>query len=1429
MTGTFFSHCKRLLLGLLILFSFSRTLLFSQSDTIINNYAKVLTRSDYQVTVDNASGFSAGNYALIIQMKGVSIYNDSTSIYGNIASIVGIPGQYEFLIINSVIGNTITFLSKIKKYDPAGFVQIVRVPFFNSAGFNNILKCKPWDPVAGTGGILAMIVGRTLTLKGDIDVSGKGFKGGIADLGLGVCAFPSSITNIYSFPASFQDAGYKGEGNASHYTPYTGATPVALPQSLKGQGALFSGGGGGNGRFSGGGGGSNRGAGWFGFYEDNYCYPSQNQGGTGGYGMDARIDTVTPTSSYPGGVFMGGGGGSSTHLTGAFATPGGNGGGIVFIIADTIKGNNYSIIASGDSATTATNVYSGAGGGGAGGSIMIFSQNYSSSGLNINVNGSKGGDVYNDLSGMGGGTGGGGGGGYLALLKPVSGNVSINIAGGGNNLIKISGFPSDTVSCSGAAGLMRTLVKPVLTGFLFNSISSSVTGDQVDSTCSTIKPPKITGTTPVGGTSPYIYLWQKSYDLSHWIPLVNDSDTTDYTPTLIETSTVYFRRTITDSSAPTTLSDTSKPVKIIVQPAITGNLIGKDTIICYDQNPLRLIQLGTGLSNGSVYHYYDFKWIQNTTNTGWITSPAASGTAADTTYDPPVLTTTTFYERVVTSGRCIDYSLPVKITVLDTIANNKILNSPSDICYGMTFINLSATASPALTGGDNTYRFKWVSNFNDAGWLTAPGVSDTAGYDPVELPQKIPMNEYYYRRIVYSGTHDVCVDTSNTVILKDYPVITNNTITANQTICSGLTPGKLTGSVPQNGDGTYTYSWQDSSKSHPWSVISDSTRSDYQPSALTDTTSYRRIVYSSACSDISNSIIIKVHKPLANLNISLLAGGSDTTICNGETPHILKGTVATGGTDIPGDYTYQWKFSPDDATWSPVTIAGTGVTYQPPSLATTTYYIRQVTSGACTESGNAITVTVLPSITGNIITANQTICYDTVPAPLTGTAPSGGNGTYTFYWEQSADGGSSWTGAAGTNNSSSGSYSPPILTVPMKYRRTVTSGDYGCCTNISNVINITIYPPRPTGTITSTADTTICEGSKVRLEIHLTGSSEWKIIYMENTTKVTIDKIAATDTTLMVVPVTGSAFTTYNYSIFSVEDKNGCFATSLNGTRKADVYKVPTTNAGKDTTVCGTSVILNATPSVGTGTWYYPASVIAITAPNNPEAKVTIDSTLFVNGKISPLFYWEEINWQCMDKDSVLITFDERVNLIDAGNAGRPDTTLYTVDNIIHMDAHLAHVWETGTWSRVSGNGVISNSSDTSAEVTNLSKDNTFLWTVTNGQCENEAMINIAVDPVFIPEGFSPNNDQWNNTFVIQGVDPTNQIDEMKVVNGAGTEVFSTSNRDGQTWKEWDGKNSKGIDLPEGTYYYILKITDTNTGANGQVHKWSGFILLKRH
>jgi gliding motility-associated-like protein len=1417
MRGMISNHTRRLLTALLMLVCIGGSALAFQTNVsgVINQYGRVTGIGAGYVNVSDPvqfSKFAAGDTVLLIQMKGAQADVTEAFQFGNLQAFEGSPGKYEFLIIQSKSGlDKIIFRNNIiNSYDLAGDIQIVKTASYNSVVVNADLSCAPWDSLNKIGGVLTMIVGKTVKLNANIDVTGKGFLGGGIDLSIAECANSNpALLNKYTYHLDSDSSGIKGESVVTKgWIDFATQVPI-FPSYAKGKGANFTGGGGGNGYYSGGGGGANYGVGGKGGKEKGFCLPTfiPVDGGVGG--------KPVKFTGLEGGIFSGGGGGSSTYTGGATATPGGNGGGIIIIVCDSIIGNGKIIKAEGAAALAATG-NAGAGGGGGGGSIALYLGGFSTSNLTISANGGKGGDNSNVF-----GEGGGGGGGLIWINNiPVPGNVTRTVLGG------LVGTRSGASTGGGGApgeGSLTDFVA-LLNGFLFNSIRSSVTGDQIDSICSNMLPRKIYGTKPVGGTKPYTTLWEKSYDEITWIPLTNDADPTNYTPTVIETATVFFRRTITDSSVPA-LVDVSKPVKIIVQPFIKNNIIGTSDTICSAQNPPAFTSKAILADGNGVFTY---NWMVSLDSNIYINPLNAHTTEG---YTPlPALLVTSWYRRTVTSGRCIDSTANVKITVLPKInsASNLIISPPEEICHGMLFTNLVATTSPALTGGDNTYRYKWVSSITSpvTGYAPAQGVITNAGYDPVEASATFPGKEYF-RRIVYSGSNDVCSDTSAAVALRDWPVITNNTITLTQTICSGTSPSKLLGSAPSNGNGTYTFTWQDSTKGHTWQNIIGAVNQaspDYQPPVLADTTRYRRIVNSSACSDISKSVIINVHKTISNNNVSLLSVKWDTTICSGAIPRILRGSTPTGGTDIPGSYAYAWESSASKLVGYSSIGGANGKDYQPIALNSTTYFRRYVISGTCSAySDSVITVRVLPVISNNTIPTDFSVCYNVVPPIISGSTPAGGAGagTYLYTWRESPDG-ITWSNASGTSNGKD--YQPPALTLPKKYKRIVKSGSLNCCVDSTGIITISINP-LPTGTITTTTDTTVCGGSPVPVKLHLTGASKWKVIYTENGSQITINKIQAADTTLLITKTQTAAMATYNYGLFQVQDVNGCLATSLSGTRKIDVYKVPSSVPGADEAVCGATYSLKAVPSVGTGLWTWskistatgPGNVVF--TPNNTVATagVKVDSLTAAWGPENKYkFIWTETNWVCTDKDSVVITFNQRTQPINPG----PPKELYSLDKIDTLMA-LNPLVGTAVWSVISGGATISKDSI----VSGLSAgENKFEWKITNGACESKGQYIINVSELKIPQGFSPNGDNINDEFIIQGLDTVYAEASLRILNSAGTEVFYTTNANGNTWSSWKGENGNGI-LPEGTYYYLLVI---KSKRNTNIMSRSGFIILKR-
>ncbi len=91
---------------------------------------------------------------------------------------------------------------------------------------------------------------------------------------------------------------------------------------------------------------------------------------------------------------------------------------------------------------------------------------------------------------------------------------------------------------------------------------------------------------------------------------------------------------------------------------------------------------------------------------------------------------------------------------------------------------------------------------------------------------------------------------------------------------------------------------------------------------------------------------------------------------------------------------------------------------------------------------------------------------------------------------------------------------------------------------------------------------------------------------------------------------------------------------------------------------------------------------------------------------------------------------------------------------------------------------------------------------------------------LFIPEGFSPNGDNINPYFTIQGL-PTDRENSLTIFNRWGNKVYYSSNYD----NSWDGTpNVSGTlgknKLPQGTYFYILDMKGSG------VKPITGFIVL---
>jgi gliding motility-associated-like protein len=368
---------------------------------IINDYTAVESICGNLFEVESSSRFSPGDMVLIIQMQGAVIDTSNAASFGDILEI-GSAGNYEINVVRSVEGNVIRLKNKIlKEYIVGGQVQLIRVPNLGDAAVGN-LTALPWN--GKTGGVLAF-VGGNIVLHGNIDVSGRGFRGGqLMNLEGTTC--PNSFGYFYDI-TKIDSSGLKGEGIA------------VLPDThSRGRGKAANGGGGGNNHNAGGGGGANFG-----------------QGGAGGH--FTCVDDPVSTRGIGGGalvflgsesqkIFMGGGGGAG-HSNNHYGFSGGDGGGIVLAWVNTIQAHPYLIKANGESVGNGSTFNDGGGGGGAGGAIHIHFGGENPFPIEVQVNGGHGGSIMSNH-----GHGGGGGAGALMVNTLPFGTINLAAFGGRN-------------------------------------------------------------------------------------------------------------------------------------------------------------------------------------------------------------------------------------------------------------------------------------------------------------------------------------------------------------------------------------------------------------------------------------------------------------------------------------------------------------------------------------------------------------------------------------------------------------------------------------------------------------------------------------------------------------------------------------------------------------------------------------------------------------------------------------------------------------------------------------------------------------------------------------------------------------------------------------------------------------------------------------
>lgn len=611
-----------------------------------------------------------------------------------------------------------------------------------------------------------------------------------------------------------------------------------------------------------------------------------------------------------------------------------------------------------------------------------------------------------------------------------------------------------------------------------------------------------------------------------------------------------------------------------------------------------------------------------------------------------------------------------------------------------------------------------------------------------------------------------CPVMKDTLVLHVDPAPIVNA-SADQTVCANNADVTLDGAV-YGGSTTGVWSTLGSGSFLPDNITMNAV---YVPSAADTTAGSVTLVLTSTgastCNVVTDTMIVTITD-------SPLAEAVDDTIyaCANNPGFALSGFIY--GSTTTGKWTTSGNgsFSPDNLTLN-CTYAPTPTDVASGAI---TIYLQSTNNGSCTQSKDSVVVIFTPSpvtYAGGDILA----CTNEPSVDLSGNV-SGATTTGT------------WSGGAGTftpdANTLNASYTPSageVLAGTMSL--TLTSTNNGTCISVSDVVQITfIAPPFANFNFSD-----VClEDTMYFTDFSLNGFGS-----IANWTWNFDDGFSST-----------SQNPSHLYSSpgnFDVElivtSDAGCSDTTI---KSVDVFELPVADFDYTSSCDNNLVILDFTDASTTASdpityWYYDFGGQGSQATEDPS-QLFIGSGNFVISHIV-----ETVNG-CSD------TLVEIINIPPRPSAG----FYYNTSNGLNVGAEFTFI-DTSTyavnWQYYFGDGNVSYDQNPS----NIYFEN-GTYTVTQYAigimgCIDSAKTDITINTVtneiekLIPNAISPNGDGNNDEWKLNFIPLLNPTAEIIIVNRWGQTVYQSIGYN----EPFDG-TYHDEKLPEGTYFYLIKISD---------------------
>jgi gliding motility-associated-like protein len=563
----------------------------------------------------------------------------------------------------------------------------------------------------------------------------------------------------------------------------------------------------------------------------------------------------------------------------------------------------------------------------------------------------------------------------------------------------------------------------------------------------------------------------------------------------------------------------------------------------------------------------------------------------------------------------------------------------------------------------------------------------------------------------------------------------------------------------------------------------------------------------------------------ASENVTYNANPAITIAANGPTVFCQGGSLtltATGGTN------YVWSNGDQGATTT-VTQSGN-------------YFVTVTNAAGCTSQSSIVTVTVnaIPTIAS--ITGSNSVC-------------EGGNITLT-----SATVGGVWTSANNFIANIDGAGNVTGLNAGST-TITYTVSNNGCTASTTAQVNVLNNPVTPV--ITASGATSVCPGGSVVLFASNAANYQWS-------NGPTTPFIVATQSgpyTVTVTGLNGCSATSLPVNVFIGDNINPVITAPLNVTVTPNLgCEAIGVTLGSPVTSdnCSVASVTNDAPAIypigtTTVTWTVTdasgnsatatqlVTVVDQTAPVvTAPANVTVTSNNFCEAtgvdlgtpnatdnctnnltitNNAPATYplgTTTVTWTITDAAGNVTTVDQTVTVIDET---APVVLLASTTVILDANGSATITFQDLDNGSTDNCGIASAVlSQSDFDCSNVGNNIVSVTLTDNSGNQSTAQVMITVvasdacggsnwsGPV-VPDAFTPNGNNYNDTWVIPGLEGYN-TKEMLVYSRYGTLVYYAN----QYNNDWDGTLlNTGTALPDGTYYYILNI-DGGKQLNGYVY-----------